>query len=338
MGDREGMTRTGRTGRAGGTGHRPPPRLRITAAAAALALLASGCYWAQARHATLTGAPVPWFCHPTNPNSVTGPGMGSVNWYAGVTRGPLSHEECELVATMFDVAKAYAKRFPTRGAAEAAGFRSTFGFIPGMGTHHGLGAITPEMLADPNFDRRDPIIPDSIIDDVFDPGVPEFLQYNGNSPDSVLVGMSYYVRTTTGLPPAGFPGLNDWWHHHPTLCFNPTTAQAFAVNTTDTGCANQGGVNVHLHNYYMLHVWLVDDLELRNDVHAAFHPCIRASGAIFDMTHPCHQESSLGPPTGASAGASTGAGAATPGERTTTPAAFCPIALLGVGDEDRPPA
>lgn len=185
---------------------------------------------------------MPWFCNPTAFNSVTGPGMGSVNFYA---------------------AKAYAKQYPTLGQAEAAGFRSTFGFIPGMGTHHGKGTFTPEMLADPNFDRQDPVIPDSIMDDVFDPARPEFLQYNGNGAGSVLVGMSYYVRTDTGRPPAGFAGNNDWWHHHPTLCFDPATARADGVNTTDQQCARMGGVNVHLDDYYMLHVWLVGPPRVR---------------------------------------------------------------------------
>lgn len=266
-------------------------RLRLVAFVAAVALMASGCeYLGQATNAEKNGDPVPWFCDPVAPNSVTGPGMGSVNWYAGVTRSPLDYATCKSVATNFDEAKAYAVQYPTLGDAVAAGFRSTFAFIPGMGTHHGLDSLTPQMLADPEFDQFNPIIPDSIIDDVFDPNTPEFLQYNGNGSSAVLVGMSYYVRTDTGLPPEGFPGDNDWWHHHPTLCFNPANAQAFAANTTDASCANQGGINVYMDDYYMLHVWLVDDLEYHGDVHAPMHPCIKSGGAIFDMDDPCHQE------------------------------------------------
>lgn len=266
-------------------------RLVTLAAVGVLGLLATGCeYFAQANDAQQAGTPVPWFCNPVAPNSVTGPGMGSVNWYAGTSRSALDYETCKGVATSFDEAKAYAEQYPTLASAEAAGFRSTFAFIAGMGTHHGLDSITPELLADPTFDRRNPVIPNSIIDETFDPAQPEFLQYNGNGPTARLVGMSYYVRTTNGLPPEGFPGNNDWWHHHPTLCLRPATAQAFAVNTTDTGCANQGGVNLYMDDYYMLHLWLVDDLEYEGDVHAPMHPCIKSTGAIFDMTNPCHQE------------------------------------------------
>ena len=264
-------------------------RLRLIALVATVALVASGCeYWSQALRAKENGDPVPWFCDPVAPNSVTGPGMGSVNWYAGVTRQPLDYDACEDMAIQLDEAKTYAEQYPTVADAEAAGFISSFGFIPGMGTHHGVGTITPEMLADPNFDRSNPVIPDSMIDDVFDPTRPEFLQYNGNGDDAVLVGMSYYVRTDNDLPPEGFPGDNDWWHHHPSLCFNPATAEAFTVNTTDAQCASRGGVNVLMDDYYMLHVWLVDDLEYHGDVHAPMHPCITSSGAIFDMDDPCH--------------------------------------------------
>lgn len=290
-------------------------RLRLVALGLAVGLLATGCYSIQAQTATKTASPVPWFCNPTAPNSVTGPGMGTVNWYAGTTRAPLDYAKCESIAVQLDLAKAYAKGYPTRGSAEAAGFTSTFGFIAGMGTHHGLDAITPELLADPSFDPQNPIIPNSIIDDTFDATRPEFLQYNGSGPDSVLVGMSYYVRTNTGLPPEGFPGNNDWWHHHPTLCMNKSTAEAFAVNTTDAGCASQNGINVHLQNYYMLHVWLVDNLEYKADVHAPMHPCITGSGAIFDMNNPCHGQAS---PSGIAAQTV-----------ANEPAGFCPIALLG---------
>jgi hypothetical protein len=265
-------------------------RARSIAVVVALALSIAGCdYYTQAKGAADSGGPVPWFCNPVAPNSVTGPGMGTVDFYAGQSRQPLDHQTCMTVARQFDQAKAYAELQPTLGGAEAAGFISTFGFIGGMGTHHGLGALTPEMFADPNFDRDNPDMPaGSIIDDVFDPARPEFLQYNGNGDDAVLVGISYYVRTDTGRPPEGFAGGNDWWHHHPTLCFDAATAQAFAAAIGDAACASRGGVNVRMDDYYMLHIWLVDDLEYHADVHAPMHPCITGSGAIFDMDDPCH--------------------------------------------------
>jgi hypothetical protein len=290
-------------------------RTALFAAVAAVALVASGCYTTAANYAADNGKPVPWFCNPVAPNSVTGPGMGTVNYYAGVTRAPLDYTKCKQVAVGLDQAKAYAKRFPTLGDAKAAGMHNGFDFIAGMGTHTGF-TVTPQLLADPSFDPQDPIIPGSNIDGVFNPAEPEFLQYNGNSDGSVLVGLDYYVRTENGLPPAGFPGDNDWWHHHPTLCVRPNTGTAFAVNTTDQGCASQGGINLHMQKYFMLHVWLVDNLEYHADVHAPMHPCIEGTGAIFDMTDPCH--------TSLVAGAASARTAGAPPEETS----FCPIGRL----------
>ena len=159
----------------------------FVAAIAALALLASGCYTVAANYAADNGKPVPWFCNPVAPNSVTGPGMGIVNYYAGMTRAPLDYGTCKQVAPGLDGAKAYAERFPTLGDAKAAGMRNGFDFIAGMGTHTGFG-VSPQLLDDPSFDPQDPIIPGSNMDGVFNPADPEFLQYNGNTDGSVLVG------------------------------------------------------------------------------------------------------------------------------------------------------
>jgi hypothetical protein len=257
---------------------------------AVLALSGSGCYYKIAREAMLSGGPTPWFCNPTAPGDVTGPGMGTIDFYEGIERGPLDPTSCKNLGAQFDLAKAYAMQYPTAADAEAAGFARTFHYIAGMGTHHGLGGLTPELLADPSFDRFNPIIPGSIMDDRFDLRQPEFLQYNGNDPDDVLVGMSWYVRTDTGRPPEGFSGLNDWWHHHPILCASRATAEIIGVNTTEAVCSSRAGVNVYMDDYYMLHAWLVDDLEYYADVYAPMHPCIKSSGAIFDMDDPCHDE------------------------------------------------
>jgi hypothetical protein len=152
---------------------------------------------------------------------------------------------------------------------------------------------------------------------VFDPAQPEFLQYDGNGGTAPLVGMSYYVRTTTGQPPEGFVGNNDWWHHHPTLCMDPATAIAtLGVNTTDAVCASRGGINVHLQNYYMLHVWVVPDVELRADIHAPMHPCIGGTSTIFDMNDPCHNNLPPAP------------GAPVDGSTPVNTELFCSIGLL----------
>ena len=261
---------------------------RLAAVAALLALISSGCYLAEVDDLVASGATEkPWYCNPVAPNSVTGPGMGTVNFYAGQTRSAYSWEDCRKLAGQMDQAKDFADNYPTLGDALDAGGRSSFVFLPGMGTHTGLETVTPELLANPDFDPLDPQWPGRI-DSTFKAREPEFLQYNGNTRDARLVGMSWYVRTEDGQPPAGFVGGNDWWHHHPRLCFNRTTAIITGVNQADSTCQAGNGVNLHTQNYYMVHLWVVDDLEYEGDVFAPQHPCIKSTGAIFDMDDPCH--------------------------------------------------
>lgn len=262
--------------------------LRLVAVAAMLTVVCSSCYLVEVDALIDSDATEkPWYCNPIAPNSVTGPGMGSVDFYAGETREPLSWDECRTLAIQMDVAKGYAMKYPTLGDLEAAGGRTSFTFLPGMGTHSAFQTVTPELLADPDFDPHNPVW-EGPIDDVFHAQEPEFLQYNGNGPDAELVGMSWYVRTDDGQPPEGFVGDNDWWHHHPRLCFRSTDAIIIGVNQNDSTCANNGGVNLHTQNYYMVHLWVVDDLEYEADVFAPQHPCITSGGAIFDMDDPCH--------------------------------------------------
>ena len=35
-----------------------------------------------------------------------------------------------------------------------------------------------------------------------------------------------------------------------------------------------GGINVNMSNYYMLHVWVLDDMKFIPDVYAGMIPCI----------------------------------------------------------------
>jgi len=262
---------------------------RIATLAVLLLVTSVGCrYVDDVNYLFDHGGQKPWYCDPVAPNSVTGPGMGTVNFYAGQTRSALDWDTCKQLAEQMDQAHAYAMRFPTAGEAWAAGFRTTFNYLPGMGTHTGFQTVTPELLADPSFDPLDPIIP-GVIDGTFDPGQPEFLQYDGNGPDAKLIGMSWYVRTTTGQPPEGFVGPNDWWHHHPRLCFRKTDAIIIGVNGTDSGCASSGGVNLHTEKYFMVHLWVVDGLEYQPDVFAPTYPCIGSSTVDYDRTAACNQ-------------------------------------------------
>jgi hypothetical protein len=254
----------------------------------AVVLLGSCTYADMARSAQDRGDPLPWWCNPTEEIPVTeGPAAGTIDWYAGTHKSPLTWDQCHQLSASFDAARDWALQWPTAGAAEADGWARITPFIPGMGTHHVRGGVTPAMLADPSFDRLNPILDAVGLDGVFDPTRPDVLQFYGNGPTAMLVGFDYYVRTTTGLPPEGFPGNNDWWHHHPWICHSRTTAAQIGFNISDSRCTSMGGVNVNLSNYYMLHVWILDDMVFTPDVYAGMIPCIGAT-AIHDPADPCH--------------------------------------------------
>jgi hypothetical protein len=249
----------------------------------------SSCYYGGAINARDAGGPVPWWCTSTEEIPVTsGPAVGTVDWYANVDKQPLSWEDCVSMSAFFDYAKLFAEQWKTRGAAEANGWREITQYIPGMGTHHARGGITPAMLADPSFNRLNPNLDNAGLDQVFNPFEPEVLQFDGNGPDAKLVGFDYYVRTTNNLPPAGFPGNIDWWHHHPWICHRSSDARMIAFNVSDAQCTSQGGVNVYLGNFYMLHVWVLDDMKFIPDVFAGQMPCITGGSAIHDANHWCH--------------------------------------------------
>lgn len=260
------------------------------AAVAILLLTLASCDWeAIARSAQQQGDPVPWWCNPTEEIPVTdGPAMGTIDWYAGTHKAPLSWDRCIELSQWVDAANEWVSQWPTAAEAEADGWNRITPYFAGMGTHHVRGGITPEMLADPEFDRFNPILDDAGLDGIFDPTRPDVLQFDGNGPNAKLVGFDYYVRTDTDLPPEGFPGNNDWWHHHPWICHRSSDAQQIGFNISDASCTSRGGVNVNLSDYYMLHLWSTPDMGYIPDVYAGMIPCITGSGAIWDAVDPCH--------------------------------------------------
>ena len=97
-------------------------------------------------------------------------------------------------------------------------------------------AVTPAMIADPSFDRMNPILDSVGLDDKFEPAKPEVLQFDGSGRRASSSGSTTTSAPTTGLPPAGFPGNNDWWHHHPWICHRKSDAAMIAFNVSDASC------------------------------------------------------------------------------------------------------
>ena len=216
------------------------------------AVLLTACFKPMAlKHQQSSPNTRPWWCH-----SELMPDDPGAQWYLdrGIQKGDLSWPDCISVSGSLDDALAFAMQWPTRGQAEAAGWRASANYAAGMGTHHALG---------------------NPIAGTFNPSRPTFLQYDGNGPDAKLVGVSWYVNNGPDGPPAGFPGDNDWWHRHEYLCISSTSGLVIFDGKCPPGVA---GSTVYLGNYWLLHAWVVPGWWHTPDVFVGHHPCLLPSG------------------------------------------------------------
>jgi hypothetical protein len=222
------------------------------AAIGVFALVLSGCFRPLAiKHQQTSPDTRPWWCHSTG-----GHGTHGSEYYMnlGIEKGMLSWDDCIELSGYLDDALEFAQQWPTRGEAEAAGWNAQVNYATGMGTHHALG---------------------NPLQGAFDPSRPNFLQYDGNTADAKLVGMSWYVDNGPDAPPEGFPGDNDWWHTHEYLCISNTTGLVIR----DGQClAGQNGTSVYLGNYWMVHAWIVPGWFHEADVFIGHHPCLLPGG------------------------------------------------------------
>ena len=226
--------------------------IRRIALVSVMALLVAGCYKPVALHMQQTDPNSrPWWCH----SEVMADEPGAA-WYMdrGIQKGDLSWADCITVSDDFDQAVAFAMQWPTRGQAEAAGWRSSADYAAGMGTHHALG---------------------SPIAGTFNPVRPTFLQFDGNSPEAKLVGISWFVNNGPDGPPEGFPGTNDWWHRHENVCLATESGLIIFDGPCPVGVA---GTTIYLGNYWLLHAWVVPGFPHIQDVFVGHHPCLLPTG------------------------------------------------------------
>jgi hypothetical protein len=96
------------------------------------------------------------------------------------------------------------------------------------------------------------------------------LLYDGTNADSRIVGLSYYVRSTS--EPAGFAGPNDHWHRHIGLCISQKTLTVIGgEKTTPAQCAAMGGVKADGSEFWMVHAWVVPGWDSPQGVFSAEH-------------------------------------------------------------------
>ena len=86
------------------------PQVRTIAIVSLITMVASSRYFLVALESQWNNVPLRWFCNPVASNSVTGPGMGNIVWYAHAPRSPLGYEDCRQLAVQLDLAQAYSGR------------------------------------------------------------------------------------------------------------------------------------------------------------------------------------------------------------------------------------
>jgi hypothetical protein len=250
-------------------------RLRGGALVMALCLLLAGCYTQTAQqHQAQSPDTRPYYCNAVGEGTPPG-GHGNGNHvhpiYEGMTKGPLSWEDCLHLSNQLDELLTAVDGLRTRDAGEAAGWRQIAQYIPGLGTHHARNFDF--LTGDPTFELANPT----------------FLIYGGTAPDAPLVGVAYSWRGER--PPEAFAGTNDWWHLHRKVCFGNGGILAGGEEIPDEECTALGGRQITLPDggNWLLHVWIVPDYQLQFDIFVSGHPCLGET-APLPWDDPCWED------------------------------------------------
>lgn len=172
-------------------------------------------------------------------------------------------QRCADLAGELDTAREVALAHPTVQDALDAGYVKATGYIEGIAAHYiHLGELT-----DPSFDAA----------------TPEMLLYDGDQPDSRMIGLSYAVFSNEVIDPAeyGFTGPNDYPHNHDGLCTNNAGLVLGGESTTDEECARRGGRKIGS-ALQMIHAWVVPGCESPWGVFSAENPVL--DGAVGDAS------------------------------------------------------
>jgi hypothetical protein len=130
-------------------------------------------------------------------------------------------------------ARSIALRYPRLADALRDGYTQALEYGSGIGSHY--------------MKYKQTFLP-------FDVAHPAMLLYDGDKPDSVVVGVVYYVYDSQGTP-TGFAGHLEQWHQHPQTCVGPNGAEFSGDPEGFRACGRRG------RNAWMLHVWCVPGWE-----------------------------------------------------------------------------
>lgn len=164
-----------------------------------------------------------------------------------------SAADCEALSEELAIAKSLAEKYPTAADAVEGGWRMVTPYVPKIGAHY------------MNF---------SLVDDKFDVEQPEMLLYDGNSTESSIVGLSYYIRKAGEVEPTvGFVGNNDHYHRHIGLCLKDAVVIGGESMPKEV-CEALGGKKANGSDGWMSHVWIVPGCESDWGVFSGDNPAL----------------------------------------------------------------
>ena len=156
-------------------------------------------------------------------------------------------ESTPLLASQLATARTVAARWPTAGAALADGWTLAEDYAPHVGAHYMRYAE---------------------IDDDFDVAQPEMLLFGGDTADSPIVGLAYYV---VNRQPEGFIGSSDMWHQHPNVCIGPDGPLWGADGVGICATSNEWPVG----NWaWMLHAWVIPEYQSPEGVFSSMNEAL----------------------------------------------------------------
>jgi hypothetical protein len=183
---------------------------------------------------------------------------------------PLTAAERSTLAAQLAATADLVARYPTLADAEAAGWRRSGPFSPGLGTHYqGPNFV---LNADGDMDPEDVAAP--------------MLIFDGVEPDSPLAGFMYLAYGIQGEP-EGFAGPNDHWHYHDRVCivYGPdgidTPFGADLEGVTERMCDGVGGMFIDT-TPYMVHVWSVPGYESPGGMFTELNPKVTCPDGTYD--------------------------------------------------------
>jgi hypothetical protein len=188
-----------------------------------------------------------------------------------VFQQPLDAATRALLQHQLTLARQAAMQYPTVRDAEAAGWRRSGPFAPGLGAHYF------------NFGGGSGFAGIGVLDDA-QVLHPISLIYDGTKPDSRIAGLMYYSATMR--IPQGFAGSNDIWHYHTNVCIvNGPDGSIDTPFGADTAVTQAMCQSVHggllQKTQWMLHAWVVPGYDSPEGVFSHDNAAITCSDGTY---------------------------------------------------------